>query len=60
MGSNDGKNSDEEYVINILTEQVQLNLKYGPLIADQSKRTESKTEKNNNKTETQNEQEKNQ
>ena len=50
----------EEYVINILTEQAELNLKYGPLFADQPQRTESKTKLRNNQTETQNEQEKNQ
>ena len=43
-----------------MTEQAELNLKYGPLFADQSKRTKYQTKLHNNKTETQNEQEKNQ
>ena len=43
-----------------MTEEAELNLKYGLLFADQSKRTESKTKLHNNKTETQNEQTKNQ
>ena len=32
------ENYDEEYVINILAEQAELNLKYGQLFGDQSKR----------------------
>ena len=54
------KKYNEEYVINILTERAELNLKYRPLFADQSKRTENKTKLRNNSTETQNEREKNQ
>ena len=45
---------DEEYVINILTEHAELNLKYGPIFAGQSERTENKT-KFHDKTEKQNE-----
>ena len=44
----------EEYVINILTEQAELKLKYGPLIAEQSKRTENKTKLRENRTKTKN------
>ena len=43
-----------------MTEQAELNLKYGPLFADQPKRTKSKKKLRNNQTETQNEQKKNQ
>ena len=50
------ENYDEEYVTNIMTEQAELNLKYRSLFADQSKRTQSNTKLQNNKTETQNEQ----
>ena len=39
------ENYDEEYVINILTEQAELNLKYGQLFADQSKCSKRNTEK---------------
>ena len=35
---------DEEYVINILTEQAKLNIKYGPIFADQSECKKVKTE----------------
>ena len=51
---------DEQYVINTLTEQADLNLKYGPLFADQSKRTKTKMKLHNNTTEIQNEAEKDQ
>ena len=43
-----------------LTEKADLNSKYGPLFADQAKRTEKKTKLSNNSTKTQNEQTKNQ
>ena len=39
------ENYDEEYVINILAEQVELNLKYGQLFADQSKCSKRITER---------------
>ena len=39
------ENYYEEYVINILAEQANLNLKYGPLFADQSNRSKSVTER---------------
>ena len=39
------ENYDEEYVINILAEQAELNLKYGQLFADQSKCSKRNTEK---------------
>ena len=44
-------NNDEAYVINILAEQADLKLKYGQLIADQSKcsRTTTEIEKNDSK-----------
>ena len=54
-GATPEENYDEEYVINILTEQAELNLKYGPIFADQSKRTENRTKLRNDNTETQNE-----
>ena len=50
---------DEENVITILIEQAELNLKYGPIFADQSKRNEDKTKLRNDSTETQNEHGKN-
>ena len=39
------ENYDEEYVINILAEQAELNLKYGQLFADQSKCSKRITER---------------
>ena len=39
------ENYDEEYVINILAEQANKNLKYGPLFADQSNRSKSVIER---------------
>ena len=45
-------------MINILTEQAEMNLKYGLLFADQSKRNENRTKLRNGSTETQNEHEK--
>ena len=53
------ENYHEEYVINIMTEQAELNLKYGPKFADQSKRNKVKSEIRNN-TDTKNEHIKNQ
>ena len=46
---------DEEYVINILTEQAKLNIKYGPIFADQSECKKAKTETKNDTSEEQNE-----
>ena len=46
------KNYDKEYVINILAEQANLNLKYGPLFADQSNRSKTVTERKKNDSET--------
>ena len=46
---------DEEYVINILTEQVKLKIKYGPIFADQSECKKVKTETKNDTAEEQNE-----
>ena len=54
-GATPEENYKEENVINILTEHAELNLKYGPIFADQSERTETKTRLHNHKTETQNE-----
>ena len=42
------ENYDEEYVINILAEQAELNLKYGQLFADKSKHSRIKTERKEN------------
>ena len=44
-GATPEENYDEEYVINILGEQAELNLKYGQLFADQSKCSKRTTEK---------------
>ena len=46
---------DEEYVINILSEQAKLNIKYGPIFADQSKSEKAITETKKNTSEEQNE-----
>ena len=59
-GATQEENYDEEYVINILTEQVELNMKYGLIFADQSKRTKNRTKLRNDNTETQNEHQKSQ
>ena len=48
-------NYDEEYVINILTEQAELNLKYGQLFANQSESSKTKVETENGTSEEQNE-----
>ena len=45
------ENYDEEYVINTLAEQANLNLNYGPLFADQSNRSKTKTERKKNDSE---------
>ena len=49
------ENYDEEYVINILTEQAELNLKYGQLFANQSESSKTKVETENGTSEEQNE-----
>ena len=54
-GATPEENYDEEYVINILTEQAELNLKYGQLIANQSESSKIKTETENGTSEKQNE-----
>ena len=54
-GATPEENYEEEYVINILTEHAELNLKYGPIFADQSERSENRTRLHNHKTEAQNE-----
>ena len=48
-------NYDEEYVITILTEQAELNLKYGQLFANQSESSKIKAETENGTFEEQNE-----
>ena len=55
VGGATPKENYEEYVINILTEHAELNLKYGPIFADQSEHTENRTTLHSHKTETQNE-----
>ena len=45
------ENYDEEYVINILAERANSNLKYGPLFADQSNRSKTLTERKKNDSE---------
>ena len=47
------ENYDEEYVINILTEQAELNLKYGQLFANQSESSKTKVETENGTSEEQ-------
>ena len=59
-GATTKENYEEEYVINILTEHAELNMKHGPIFADQSERTENRTRLHNHKTETQNESKANQ
>ena len=54
-GATPEENYEEEYVISILTEHSELNLKYGPIFVDQSEHTENTTTLHNHKTETQNE-----
>ena len=44
-GATPEENYDEEYVIIILAEQAELNLKYGQLFEDQSKRNKCITER---------------
>ena len=50
-GATPEENYDEEYVINILAEQAELNLKYGQLFEDQSKRSKCITERTKNNSE---------
>ena len=54
-GATPEENYEEEYVINMLTEHAELNLKYGPIFANQSDHIENRTTLHNHKTETQNE-----
>ena len=53
-------NYDEEYVINILSEQAKLNAKYGQLFADQSDTSKRVTEIENSRSENKTEQQNNQ
>ena len=53
-------NYDEEYVINILSEQAKLNVKYGQLFADQSDISKRVTEIKNDRSENKIEQQENQ
>ena len=54
-GATPEENYDEEYVINILSEQAKLNIKYGPIFADQSKSEKAITETKKSTPEEQNE-----
>ena len=54
-GATPEDNYDEEYVINILSEQAKLNIKYGPIFADQSKCEKTTTETMNETSEERNE-----
>ena len=54
-GATPKDNYDEEYVINILSEQAKLNIKYGPIFADQSKCEKTTTETMNETSEERNE-----
>ena len=58
-GATPEENYDEEYVINILAEQVELNLKYGQLFEDQSKRSKCITKRTKNNSEHKTEHKKN-
>ena len=59
-GATPEDNYDEEYVINILSEQASSNLKYGHLFADQSNHSKHLTETNNGTSESKFEQRNNQ
>ena len=59
-GATPEEHYDEDYVINNMAEQADMNLKYEPLFAEEKKRTDSKTKLHNNTTKTQDEQEKDQ
>ena len=50
-GATPEENYNEEYLINILAEQAELNLKYGQLFEDQSKRSKCITERTKNNSE---------
>ena len=50
-GATPEENYDEEYVINLLAEQANLNLKYGSLFADQSNHSKTITERKKNDSE---------
>ena len=59
-GATPEDNYDEEYVINILSEQAKLNAKYGQLFADQSDTSKRVTEIENGRSENKTEQQNNQ
>ena len=59
-GATPEDNYDEEYVINILSEQAKLNAKYGQLFADQSDISKRVTETKNDRSENKIEQQENQ
>ena len=59
-GATPEDNYDEEYVINILSEQAKLNAKYGQLFADQSDNSKRATETKNGRSESKIEQQNNQ
>ena len=59
-GATPEDNYDEEYVINILSEQAKLNAKYGQLFADQSDISKRVTEIKNDRSENKIEQQENQ
>ena len=54
-GATPEESYDEEYVINILSRQAKLNIKYGPIFADQSKSEKAITETKKNTSEERNE-----
>ena len=60
QGATPEDNYDEEYVINILSEQAKLNAKYGQLFADQSDISKRVTEIKNDRSENKIEQQENQ
>ena len=59
-GAMSEKNFDKEYVINIVTEQAELNLKYGTLFANQSENSKTIIATDNVTSEEQNEKRNNQ
>ena len=59
-GATPEDNYDEEYVINILSEQAKLNAKYGQLFADQTDNSKRVTETKNGRSESKIEQQNNQ
>ena len=58
LGATPEENYDEQYIITILTVQVDMNFKYRTIFTDQSKRPDDNTKTRNDSTETKSEDEK--